>query len=188
MKKEIVVPVLMFSSLMLSACSDIYEPKPHIMSVDNGTVISNTASLSHIISYDFSKDYHSCTHPAPDAAFDQGEASDFSVTLISVGNESDAGGESENSQEVEMAGRTPAVLIAREMFYRLCEFSKNQKLDKTDAKDLYVKTLDVIKDVWTIEAGKTNITIGQTLTDTLTSNFAPLPLSELPVTNVAPTN
>lgn len=105
--------------------------------------MSTTSSLSHVFVRDGSSSYITCTQPSPDAAFDQSETADISISLISVG-ESDAAGEEENSAEVEMAGRTPAVLMTRELFYRACEFSMNYKLSKEEALSLYTKTLDTV--------------------------------------------
>jgi hypothetical protein len=187
MKIVKIAPMLLCAGLLLSACSSLYEPKPQLTQVGNETVISNTASLSHIISYDFSKDSRSCAHPAPDAAFDQGESSGFSISLVSFGGGTDAGKQADNSAEVEMAGRTPAVLITRELFYRLCEFSKNQQLDKAEAKDLYVQTLGAIKNVWAIEAGKTTVKIGETAASNQITNVSTLPVVGALATGAAPT-
>ena len=68
----------------------------------------------------------------------------------------------EKSGEREMVGRTPAVLMARELFFRLCEFSRNHDLTKNDAMALYRKTLDAVKEVWQTEARKTTVNIGET--------------------------
>jgi hypothetical protein len=152
-------------SVFLSACSNLYEPTPQITKAEDRTIVSNTASLSHVIIYNQKNSEYSCTHPAPDAAFNQAEAGDIDISLVSVGGggDSDSTGESDNSEETELAGRTPAVLITRELFYRLCEFSKNQNLTKDEAKDLYNKTLSAVAGVWKVEAGKTTVTIGDTV-------------------------
>jgi hypothetical protein len=75
---------------------------------------------------------------------------------------------SEGSTEGELAGRTPAVLMARELFYRLCEFSRNQSLSKDEALKLYTQTLSAVKEVWATEAGNTTITVGDTVSTTTT--------------------
>jgi len=65
-----------------------------------------------------------------------------------------------------MAGRTPAVLMTRELFYRACEFSLNFGLTKQEALDLYNKTLDAVTQVWATEAGNTTVTVGDTVQTT----------------------
>ncbi len=111
-----------------------------------------------------------CAEPPPDAAFDQGDSANVSVALIKLGGD-DSGGDSQNSSEVEMAGRTPAVLIARELFYRACEFSFNFKLDKSEATAIYNKTLDIIKEGWLKEAGQTTVTVGDKVSTSANENI-----------------
>jgi len=173
------MPLVIAATLMAGACTDVYEPKPHMTEVDGRTVISSTASLSHIVAYNAQSETHTCTHPAPDAAFNQGQSSDLSFTLISLGGGDDEGAEGESSEETEMAGRSPAVLITRELFYRLCEFSKNQGLSKDEAKDLYLQTLSTVKDVWAVEAGQTTVSIGDTLTTTDGETITSVPNAQI---------
>ena len=64
-----------------------------------------------------------------------------------------------------MAGRTPSVLMAREMFFRACEFSANFDLNKQEALTLYNQTLKTIGDAWATEAQNTTITVGDSIKD-----------------------
>lgn len=150
---------------VLASCAEVYEPKPVTSVLKEKTAFSNTASLSHMVIRDSKTDLITCTQPQPDAAFDQGESADVSVSLISLGGD-EQGGEEEGSEEVEMAGRTPALLMTRELFYRVCEFSQNYKLDKKEAMELFNKTMDSVTEVWGTEAGNTTVTIGDTVTTT----------------------
>ncbi len=143
----------------LTGCTSAFEPTAKVQKVGSAWVISDTASLSHTIVREGNKDFATCAEPPPDAAFDQGDSADVSIAIVKLGGD-DSGGDSQNSSEVEMAGRTPAVLIARELFYRACEFSFNFKLDKGEATAIYTKTLDIIKEGWLKEAGQTTVTIG----------------------------
>jgi len=149
----------------LASCADVYEPKPVTSDLRDKTVLSSTASLSHMVVRGAKTDLITCTQPQPDAAFDQGETADFSLTLINLGGD-DQAGEDESSNEVEMAGRTPAVLMAREMFYRACEFSENYKLSKDEALALFTKTMESVTQVWGTEAGNTTVTVGDAVTTT----------------------
>lgn len=105
----------------------------------------------------------------------------MSIALIKFGGD-DSGGDSQNSSEVEMAGRTPTVLIARELFYRACEFSFNFKLDKTEATAIYNKTLDIIKEGWLKEAGQTTVTVGDKVTTSSNENITDTSSSVVPPT------
>ena len=65
-----------------------------------------------------------------DAVFETSDSGDFKLSLINVGN-SGGGDEAkvtDNAGEEEMMGRTPAILMARELFYRACELTNNAKL------------------------------------------------------------
>jgi hypothetical protein len=59
-----------------------------------------------------------------------------------------------------MNGRSPAVLITRELFYRLCETYTNFNLTKEEALPLFQKVLDLVGKGWTAEAAKTAVSIG----------------------------
>ena len=151
----------------LSACADFYEPKPTSSTLQTGTVLTSTAVQAQTIVRDPETNLLTCSQGQPDATFDQSEGADLSFSLISLGGE-DQGSETEETEASEMAGRTPAILMTRELFFRACEFSQNYKLNKDEALTLYNKTLDTIATVWATEAGNTTVTIGDTVSSTST--------------------
>lgn len=154
------------AAAVVSGCTtSAYEPTAKIQKVGSAWMISDTASLSHTLLREDGAQFMTCAEPPPDAAFDQGDSADVNISLIKLGGD-DAAGDSQNSSEVEMAGRTPGVLIARELFYRACEFSTNYKLNKAEATAIYNKTLDIVSQGWQKEAGQTTITIGDKVTTT----------------------
>ena len=69
------------------------------------------------------------------------------------------GSESENTGEEEMSGRTPGVLISREILYRVCELYTNLDLDKKEAIDLFKAALGTVSQGWSNESGNTKIVI-----------------------------
>jgi hypothetical protein len=93
---------------------------------------------------------------------------DLSVSLVSLGGGSEGAGESSASGETEMQGRTLSVLLARELLFRNCEFSRNNGLNSEQATALYNANLDIIKSVSTIEAQNTTISISETLSEQVT--------------------
>lgn len=166
MGKRLSASAILALSTVLTACSDTYEPKPSIMQMKPDHVMTYPASISHSLIFSRKSDVFICTTPAPDANFDQTEEGDFNFSLISVGGSgNDKGGaEAEGSGETEMAGRTPTVLMTRELFFRLCEFSRNYQLDKNEALELYKSTMQAVIDGWKIEAGNTKVSIGDAVT------------------------
>jgi len=147
----------------LAGCSSLYEPKPHITLLKDDAVLSNSAALSNTFILDRKTPFVTCSQGQPDAGFNQAEEGDLSISLISFGGGSDSGAAAETSSESELIGRTPTVLITRELFFRLCEFSRNYGLDKKEAKELYQTTLETVKSVWSTEAGNTSVKLGKTL-------------------------
>jgi len=169
-KRRITQLAVPLSVLLLAGCTEFFEPTPIVTDLEQEKVISNTASLSHTFVRGEKSSYIACTQPPPDAAFSQGQAADVSISLINLGGD-DEEGEEEESDELEMAGRTPTVILARELMFRACEFSQNFKLDKKEALALYEKTMAAIEKAWAIEAGNTTVTVGDTVSTTTTSNI-----------------
>lgn len=133
------------------------------------TMVSYTAVAGHTINMAKSGNIHTCTTPAPDAAINTAKESDtsLSLSLVQTGGtpEKDDSEKSSATTEVEMSGRTPSVLLARELFFRLCEFDYNQNLSEKDAVDLYSQTLSIIEKNWAIEASQTQIQISEEETE-----------------------
>ena len=152
---------VMVAALLLASCAKLYSPTPIVTDVKENTAISSTAGLSHVFVRNDGTRSITCSQPPPDAAFDQAESGSVGLSISFGGNEK--AGEEESSSELEMSGRTPAVLMSRELFYRACEFSMNFKLNKGEATTLYMKTLDSVTKVWAVEAGNTKVTVGDEL-------------------------
>ncbi len=148
--------------LVLGGCAQLYEPKPVSSPVQDETIISRTAALSHTYVLDKDTKFVTCAEPAPDASFSQGESSGFALSFLNFGGTPSSGEQAEDSDEVELTGRTPGVLMTRELFFRLCEFSRNYDLTKEEAKALYVQTLQTVSGGWNNEIGNTSIKIGET--------------------------
>lgn len=71
--------------------------------------------------------------------------------------------------EGEMSGRTPAVLITWELFYRACELVINAQLDKKEAIQVFNNVLKVVGNGWNKESANTTISVGDKLTVTSTN-------------------
>jgi len=139
--------------------------------MEGNSFISNTSSLSNTYVHDSTSKLMVCAQPFPDSAFNQSEDTNINLSLVSQsGTESESDGNDEGSEETELAGRTPAVLITRELFFRLCELSRNHKLTKDDVISLYSKTLDIVEGAWEKEASQTTVTIGDMLQTTNTES------------------
>ncbi len=132
--------ILLF--LPLGACVSMAdEPSPQVSPVLSEHILSTTASISNTLVLDRNTSFVTCTGPPPDASFSQGEQA--SISALISGND-DKASEGEDSEEAGLKGRSPAVLLSREMFFRACEFSRNYQLTKDEALQLYMQTLGAV--------------------------------------------
>ena len=155
-KNTINILLSLFVVTLLTNCTTLERPKPTGHLIKDQTFVQQTAGQSFIRMTDKNGTaIHTCTMPQPDAT--------FSVTTeegmgLSIGSEEATMG----SSEAEMVGRTPTVLMSRELFFRTCEFAVNYNLNKKEATDLFNKTLDTVISLATIQANNTTVTVGDT--------------------------
>ena len=167
MKKLFWLPVI----LMVSGCgySD-FQPELQTEALNKSGVLYGTGSLHTTIYQDPKNLIKFCMGRGVEAAFKQSESGDIAISLVSIGNtDKESVGESENSGEEEMSGRTPAVLITRELFYRACELIINAQLDKKEAIQVFNNVLKVVGNGWKNESANTTISVGDKLTVTSTN-------------------
>lgn len=157
-------------ALGLAGCDGLHLPQPTVTPVEQETILSRTSSLSNVYILDKNTGFVTCAEPPPDTAFDHIDDSDLSLSLVRFGGDDRAGG-SEGSEEAEMLGRTPGVLIARELFFRACEFSRNYDLEKEEALALYRDTLNAVREGWAIEGKNTTVKIDESETYNVTQTI-----------------
>lgn len=167
LKKTLYLTIL----LTISGCGYFdFQPELKSEALNKSGVLYGTGSLSTTIYQDPKSLKKFCMGRGVDAAFEQSESGDIAISLVSVGkSDSESGEESESSGEEEMSGRTPAVLITRELFYRACELIINAQLDKKEAIEVFNNVLKVVGKGWEKESSNTKITVGDTLTVTSTN-------------------
>lgn len=150
--------------ILLSGCASEPQLAPSHLEINRNSVVDitgSTAGLSQTYFVKKESGYWVCNQPMPDAAFDQSKDKSFNFSVI--GRNSEGGNDAAGSVNAEMVGRTPGVLMAREMFYRACEFTSNSDLSKDQAMEVYLKTLDAVSQGWAIEAGNTSVTVGDSI-------------------------
>lgn len=157
--------------ISLAGCAAQVEPTMSSLSIDQDSVTYGLPSLTSTMIKVGDKNIRTCLGRGPDTTFNNSESGDMSLSLISTGTNEGAN-ESANSGDSEMNGRTPGVLIAREILFRTCEFTNNYQLSKEDALKLYMHSLDTVGKGWVAEIQKTTITIGETLTTSDTNTIS----------------
>ncbi len=141
-----------------TGCSSLYEPTPYEHIIGPNTALSSTGALSLNILHDRDSNTYFCMAPPPDSEFNQQEGGSFDLSIVKLGGQEKAE-EKVGSEEVELSGRTPSILMAREILYRVCELSNNQRLTKAETTSLFQNAVEAIRSVWAIEAGNTTVTI-----------------------------
>ncbi len=141
------------SSLAVLACAGCASGRiaaPTLVDTPSGKLAVSTAALNQTFLFERAdKDTIVCVAPMPDATFDQEFGLSLNLTLVDLGG----GGGDDVGDEIEagLGGRSPAVLIARELMYRACEAARNYGLSKTEYLDLYQKNLAAITQIGAAE-------------------------------------
>jgi len=84
-------------------------------------------------------------------------------------------GESEGSQDAEMVGRSPALLYAREIFYRTCEVALSTNASPQEWREMFSAALQISAEIMKVEAANIKIGISekQDDEDIATDSLAP---------------
>lgn len=129
-------------AITITGCSSLSTNKPTVTDNFNGIHIYSTASnMQSSFLKDKGSGEHFCDSRASDVADTQSEGFGISAAFA---DQNEGFSETSSRGALALGGRTPAVLITREVMYRTCEIIMNLDLDKETALDLYMKTLEVV--------------------------------------------
>jgi hypothetical protein len=166
--------ILLFilSSLALSACA--VPPRAIITQVakDERSFITSSAETSTTYLKTSDDNHHYCAGVSPDATYSESKSGGFSLNFLNLGGASPSNEAfSEENSGDEMVGRTPALLLAREIFYRACEMSENAGLNSDQQLDLFLRSMDMAVDLLKNETQNTTIGITTNFSSTRTQNL-----------------
>jgi hypothetical protein len=161
--------VLLLLAYYLAGCSLFNQPEH--LAFEHLTAVEGEASTSLLIAGAKDAKFNICAQPAPDAARSETMSEDLNISLISMGAQSQESRGGASVDEQEMIGRTPSVLLSREMFYRLCEFMHNVDLSNSEKIELYKATLDAVTRISISEHKNTSIKIGESLDTIINNNY-----------------
>lgn len=130
--------LLLAAFTAISGCTTA-PPRPNVMdSVGGIKIYSSTSDLQFSFLKERTSNEYFCDSRPSDVADTSGVSIGLSASMPGA-REGVSGGSSRGA--VDLGGRSPAVLITREMMYRACEMIMNLHLNKKEALELYMETL-----------------------------------------------
>jgi len=141
--------------LLFSGCSTLnpLEIKPIEDSMKGPPVIyGTTAAVRNMVVRDKDSGRIICAEPMPDAAFDDEDEFDWDFSFISFGGD-EKGEEQSGSVEAGLGGRSPNVLITREVLYRFCEFIGNTDFTNDEKAAMFKDVLDSVVEINKVSLG-----------------------------------
>ncbi|MGK0267886.1 MAG: hypothetical protein ACI8Y3_000493 [Paraglaciecola sp.] len=151
MLKKSTLGTLLMSMFLISGCSTM-APGTKIEQVveRNGVSLELIpASYREVYFSPASSDERHCRAPGPDFTVQQSDQ--LNLSLPANGGESLGGGE--NQTGLSLGGRTPIVLITRELMYRACELSANINANGETSVAIYATFIQAIKDITQQQSG-----------------------------------
>lgn len=109
-------------------------------------MVSNDAESQLLVIYTPEDREKMCLTPPPDAVATSSQG-------FAIGVPGETVAETSGHGAAVMGGRSPAVLISREVFYRACELAMNYKLSKDEALALFDKSLQHLSRLSGVDSG-----------------------------------
>lgn len=138
-----------FASLLLSACGITSGNNSSIDVVRRNGLDIHTIDGSHstLVIRDIKSTEQMCAGRMPDALAQQTGGLGFDTKIgggVSLGK---------GSNELALGGRSPDVLIIRELLFRFCELSVNQNLSKAESLKLFNSLLPLVNQALSSRVG-----------------------------------
>ena len=126
-------------ALLMSACATGSGAQSIKRDGVNAIIIDNNSKVTYI------KQHKNIDRYCASRESDSSAVSMQNLSLgVSQGVSSEAVGGSSGNGSLSLGGRSPVVLITRELMYRVCELSMNLNTDEKTTIKLYKETIDAI--------------------------------------------
>ncbi len=156
MKRISLVLTFLAPALLLGCTVKI--SKPMVLEREDISTISNTSDLQMTFMKEHGNENLYCGSRQSDVADVRSVGASLGAsTLGEVGNL----GEGSSEGALSLGGRSPSVLIVREMLYRACELSMNLNADAKTTIEIYSKFLDSIEKITQTQTGAGAAAVGQ---------------------------
>ena len=150
---------LLLPVFFLNACAQ--PPRAIISQVDEGqrSFVTSSAETSTTYLKAEGDKHQFCAGVSPDATYSERSSAGFSLSFLNFGGSPSNDVVSEENSGDEMVGRTPALLLAREILYRSCEMAKNAGLNSQQQMDMFLQSMQTAAEILKNETAKTSISI-----------------------------
>ena len=150
---QILFTPLLVAFMAVTGCTAA-PPRPNIMdSVGGIKIYSSTSDLQFSFLKERTSNEYFCDSRPSDVA--DTSVNNIGLSASTAGaREGIVGGSSRGA--IDLGGRSPAVLITREMMYRACEMIMNLHLNKKEALELYMETLSSVVKVAKFDSNSGN--------------------------------
>ncbi len=155
--KNLYTVIILIVTLMFFWCT-AKTPDPKVLERDNVSAIANTADLQMTFIKKHGEIDRYCGPRQSDIADTRSSGATLGGSALG-----DAGNVGEGSSEgaLSLGGRSPSVLIVREMLYRACELSMNLNTDTKTTIEIYSKFLESIEKITATQTGTGVVALGQ---------------------------
>lgn len=126
--------------ILLNGCAGVELDQVHYTDRLGANIVSNLHSGESYVIAPAQFDERICRSPAPDVLAALSESSGFSL----IG---ESGGVNDSFSAESLGGRSPEVLVARELMARLCELTANEDLSNVEILKIYTDTIGKITDM-----------------------------------------
>jgi hypothetical protein len=100
-----------------------------------------------------------CLAPGPD--FSRTAGSGVNLGLPTTAGGTVGVGQSQSRGALDLGGRGPALLIARELLYRACELARNINADPATEREIYSQFLNAIVEIAKVQQGAGTAALGE---------------------------
>lgn len=133
---------------------------------DDTSVISTNAANGVSILKNRDSTNIVCIGPGPDAL----AGSQVQISNLMSGSDDEAA----SSNEAEMSGRTPTLLMMRHATFSLCNMYQNGVIDRAEYLSLHKKQFDTVSDLMAKELLNTSVSITETAARSAEASYFPM--------------
>lgn len=172
-------PLLAAALLTASCVGAPVERKEVLINRSGIDVIGAPADSLHVVIKDPKSAERFCKGPGPDMALTASGGISLGGTIPVPTAPNAKIGENSGRGALDLGGRNPAVLIARELLYRACELEINTNANQKTAIAIYKMTMDAIERIAALQTGVGSVATAAAppasyadLPDTITSSVS----------------